>query len=130
MPPKTALPTSAAIMSAMQPQMLRDWEHLDEHDVIRFAYELDESQGKPVQVVELVFRHRTTGRKSGLRFRGVKLNYLFPVTARDDAKLMVVNNALLKKKRDRQEPRMLEVQFSVVDGSNEVMFWAGSVEDF
>ena len=86
-------------------------------------YELDESQVPPVPVIEIAYRHRESGRRTALRFRGVKLNYLFPIAPRDDADLAVVNNALLKHKPGRREPRMLEVRFNVGDGSQEVLFW-------
>ena len=121
------VPTPAQIMSAEQPLVLREVEHQDVYDIVRFLYECDESKGKPVHSIEIVYRHRKTGERSGLRFRGVKLAGLFPLAPRDDTRLVVVNNALLRSKR--ADPRMLEIRASVCDGVEDVMFWAGSVED-
>lgn len=121
-----SIPTPTEIMSATAPLVLRDYEHSDAYDVVRFLYTLDDSRGKPIESIEIVYRHRETGERTGLRFRGVKLDGFFPISARDDAKLVVVNNALSRSKR--VEPRMLEVRYEVCDGVSEVLFWAGSVE--
>jgi hypothetical protein len=120
------IPTPTEIMSASRPLALRDYEHADAFDVVRFLYALDDSSGKPVETIEIMFRHRQTGDRTGLRFHGVKLDGLFPISPRDDAKLVVVNNALSRSKR--VEPRMLEVRYEVCDGVSEVLFRAGGVE--
>lgn len=120
------IPTPTEIMSEASPLVLRDVEHVDVFDVVRFLYLLDDSGGKPVESIEIVFRHRETGERTGLKFRGVKLDGFFPISHRDDAKLVVVNNALLSSKT--AEHRMLEVRYDVCDGVQETLFRAGSVE--
>jgi len=123
-----SIPTPNQIMSATEPLVLREYEDADTYDVVRFNYELDDSKGKPVQTIEIVFRHRKTGERTGLRFRGVTLNNLFPITPRDDARLTVENTALSKKSRSQRPPRSIEIRSSVCDGFEDVVFWAADVE--
>ena len=118
-------PNSAEVWQAASPVILRDFDDLSDARTIRFSYSREASESQPANSLLLILESTTSGKRCGLLFKGVEMEYFPLLTPWGDAQVLVQNRHLAQ----HESKKPLAVFMRFCDGMEEPLFLADSVED-